>query len=393
LVNNQKAFAFIISEFLRHKEKTIKTQRYTFKGFDLSLVNAVSANLEKAYSCKIDVISLAENYDRAIKERASYDPVFIWISSSEASEYSSLSSTYKNLSNSFYTFRTKKKSVEGVYDLFDVTEWIFQGQFANLVKSFLTSADYLLKKKSIDNMTLVLQELWRMSERTPSLRGRLSASSIADTLLLIQTQKQIKFNDYAPLLGFEPSLCSIATEEEIRQYVESASRIAFLQRGTDADRRSKLTKFCENCLAGITVYYQNRMLNAAKVPNDINKMIGCFKDLDEQGRRVWTVGSGDVEIIDYSLNSGLPKKVAFKLRDRKSKNVQHFQPEWLNFQLGSELCEFLGFLKTEKILGEQYLEEPPLKLEINNDEIVLTFNTIEGYIFCKSNYRGVLDEV
>jgi len=81
------AYATIISGFLINKEKASRNLRYIFKGFELGLVQEVSRILAQNYSTKIPVIGLYENYERAIKSRASDKPILIWIAGRKVGEY------------------------------------------------------------------------------------------------------------------------------------------------------------------------------------------------------------------------------------------------------------------------------------------------------------------
>jgi hypothetical protein len=388
-------YARIISEFLKNKEKRANALRYIFQGFELGLVKEISTNLEKDFSTTVPVISLDENYEHAIRMRANNEPILIWVSTREASDHSSLSSTFKCITNAFYPFQREWERVEGVYDLFDITEWLFrEDKLADVAQRVLGSTEYLAKKKSLETNLMVLRESWDLAEKNPSLRNRLSPSSIAEILTSIHSSKQLSFNDLVQMIGFEPSTTLSSNEDAVRKFISDSRKLALLLKGSDRDKRSKIAKLCENCLAGILLFFWSKIKTSGTViPKDLYLVLQHLKDRDERGRRVWIVSSPDVEIKEYSLNSGLVKKVSFSLRDRKTKETHSFDNAWNVFAAGEELALFLKFLRSRSIIGESHINEPPLKFDAKGNKIDITFSSLEGYLFGRRNFRKELDEV
>jgi len=395
LSKDRKAFATIISEFLRNKGNGTVGLRYLFKGFEFGLVEEVSKNMEKDFLVKIPVISLDQDYQRAIKSRASNEPLFIWVSTREASEYSSLSSTFKCVSNVFYPFQKEWERVEGVYDLFDITEWLFrEDKLACTAQKFLGSAEYSAKKKSLENTLIVLRNLWDVAERSPSLKNRLSPISIAEILTSIHSSKQLSFNDLVQIIGLEPCISIRDDQEGIDEFFISSRKIMFLSKGSDTDKRGKLAKLCENCLAGVLLFFLSiSKTPGMMIPKDLDIVRQLFKGKDEKGRRVWIVSSPYVEIKEYSLNSGVAKRVSFSLRNRKTKKPHMFEDAWNLIATKEELPLFLEFLRGKNIVSHPYLIDSPLKLEVRKDEVELTFSYLEGYLFSRGNFRGEIDEI
>jgi hypothetical protein len=394
LNENRRAYAFIISEFLRNKEKGADGLRYIFKGFDLVFVKEVSKNLQKDFSIKeVPVVSLDENYEQAIKHRANNEPILIWVRTREASEYSSLSSTFKCMTNAFYPFQRRWERVEGVYDLFDITEWLFrENKLVDVAQRFLGSAEYSVKKKSLETHMMVLRELWDLAEKNPSLKNRLSPSSIAEILALIHSSKQLAFNDLVQLIGFEPSISVPLNQDAVRNFIIDSRKLALLLKGSDQDKRSKLAKFCENCLAGILLYFRSK-ISGIVIPKDADLVLQHFKEENGKGRRVWVVSSSDVEIKDYSLSSGLPKKVSFSLRDRQTKETYPFDDAWNLLATDVERTAFLEFLCSKGIIGNSHGIESPIRFEVKENKIDITFSFLEGYLFSRRNFRKEVDEV
>ena len=393
---NRRAYGFIISEFLGNKEKGADGLRYIFQGFDLGLVKEISKNLQKDFSIKeVPVVSLDENYEHAIRQRANNEPILIWVSTREASEYSSLSSTFKCMTNAFYPFQRRWERVEGVYDLFDITEWLFrENNLVDVAQRFLGSAEYSVKKKSLETHLMVLRELWDLAEKNPSLKNRLSPSSIAEILASIHSSKQSAFNDLVQMIGFEPSISLPLDRDAVRKFIIDSRKLTLLLKGSDQDKRSKLAKFCENCLAGVLLYFRSKIkISGTVIPKDVDLVLQHFKEENEKGRRVWVVSSPDVEIKDYSLSSGLPKKVSFSFRDRQTKETHSFDDAWNLLATDVERTPFLGFLCSKRIIEHSHAMESPIRFEVKGNKIDITFSFLEGYLFSRRNFRKELDEV
>lgn len=389
----QKVYALIISEFLADKEKETKCLRYICRGFDFSLVEEIAKNLEKKFSIKIKVISPDKNYNVAIKSRASTEPTLIYVASRKVSEHSSLFSTFKSITNVFYSFEKRWKKVEGIYNLYDITEWLFQqDKLDYIANKFLLKSEYSARKKILERSFNGLKALWDQSLTNPSLRNRLAPGSIAKIFVGISQSQEYSFNDLVQAIGFAPSLSVPQDDNSLKAFYSNSRNLFLLLKGTDADKKSKLAKLCENSIAGLLLFYKNSN-DSRKVPKDLDLVLQHYTVRDEKGRRIWVVRSSDVEIKEYSLDSGLVKKVLFKIRNRKTKEKYIFNDAWNLCVSNEQLPFFFEFLRDENVGGPVYSKYAPFELIIRNDEIYLTFNFLEGYLFCRKDFRRRVDEI
>lgn len=391
-----KAYATILSSFMMSKEKETRSLRYIFKGFELSLVQEVSRNLEKNFSIKVPVVSLYEKYKDAIKSRASNRPTFIWIASRKVSEHSSLSSTYKSITNVFYPFQKRSERVEGIYNLYDISEWLFQQDRLDYVASeFLAKGEYLAKKKVLERSFIGLRCFWNLSATNPSLRYRLAPGLIAKILVGISSSGEFDFNDLIQTIGLEPSLTIPQDDSSTETLFHNSKKLVLLLKGSDADKRSKFARIGENIIAGLLLFYQLKTGDPRiTVPKDLGLLLQLYKEKDENGRRVWIVRSSDVEIKEFSLNSGLVKRILFRVRNRKTKETLVFNDDWnQHLATSTELSLFMEFFRDEKIVGTIYKKSPPFIFATRNDEIDVTFNFLEGYLFGSKAFRKALDEI
>jgi hypothetical protein len=377
------------------KETEARGLRYVFKGFELNLIEQISRNLEKTFLVKIPVVSLNEKYDQAIKSRANDEPIFIWITGRTVSEYSSLSSTYKCLMNVFHPFQKRWERVEGIYDLHDVTEWLFrQDKLETVSSAFLAKEEYSTKKRILEESYIWLKILWDLSLTNPSLRNRLEPGSIARILASISSSREFDFNDLVKAIGFAPCIAIPQDRRSITTFFDDSKKLILLLKGSDPDKKSKFAKLCENSIAGLVLFYHKKQNNSRiKPPGDFDLILRRCREKDEKGRRSWVVPSSDVEIREYSLSSGLVSKVVFRLRHRKTKETCSFNNAW-NFSGSDEKLDiFLKYLNDENIIGPKYANKTPFVFTVREDEVELTFNFMEAYLFGRKNFRKELDEI
>lgn len=390
------SYATIFSEFLADKEKKTGRFRYTFEGFELKLIQEVSRKLERSLLIKIPVISTSEDYSRAIKSRASNDSIFIQISIGKISEHSSLCSTFKSLTNEFYPFRKRITKAEGVYDLYDISEWLFQrANLERIATKVLPHAEFSRKKDQLNDVFIALENLWNLGKETPSLRNRMSPELLTYILTYISSS-QFDFNTFAEIIGFEPSLSLVQLNDEasVRGFVVKTSRLIPLLKGSDPDKRSKLATLAQNFISGILFFYSiNLDYLKPAVPKDLNYLVECFKKKNKFGRRIWIVFSTDVEILEYSLTSGFVKKIRFRIRNRETKQICVMDRSWNKYFKSQQLSSFLKFMQDNNLLGPMHLSKLPFELEVNSGEITVAFKFLEGYLFALKNFRKALDEI
>jgi hypothetical protein len=375
-------------------EKETRVLRYIFKGFELSLIQEISRNLEKNFLIKVPVISLNENYEHAIKSRANNKPIFIWIAGRRASEHSSLSSTFKCITNAFYPFKKRWERVEGIYELYDISEWLFQQDMLDYVADkFLGKGEYTAKKKVLERSFITLKTFWNVSATNPSLRNRLSPGIIAKILAGISSSHEFSFNDLVQTIGFEPSLTIPQDTTSIEAFFSYSKRLVLLLKGSYADQKTRFARLGENIIAGLLVYVK-KVESRITPPKDLDHILKLCKEKDEKGRRVWIVRSSDLEIKEYSSNSGLANRILFRIRNRKTKKTCVFDDSWNKPLATSIECSlFMDFLKNENILRAIHKETFPFKLDIKKDEIDVTFNSLEGYLFGLKAFRKELDGI
>ena len=389
------AYATIISGFLINKEKASRNLRYIFKGFELGLVQEVSRILAQNYSTKIPVIGLYENYERAIKSRASDKPILIWIAGRKVGEYSSLSSTLKSITNVFYPFQKRWERVEGIYDLYDISVWLFQqDKLEYVANEFFGKKGYLAKRGVLERTFVILKSFWNSSATNPSLRNRLTPGVVAKILAGISSSQDFDFNDLVQAIGFEPSLAIHLDETSVETFFSNSKKLVRYLKGSDPDKRSKFARLCENIIAGLLFYHLKTGDPKTMAPKNLGFILRLYKEKDEKGRRVWIVRSTDVEIKEYSLISGLVKRILFRVRNRKTNETYIFDDDW-NQQLaaGEGLSLFLKFLKDQNFVGTVYEKSPPFKFTARKDEIEVIFNSLEGYLFGLKAFRKELDEI
>lgn len=391
------SYAIILSEFLADKEEDTGVFRYIFEGFRLNLVQEISTKLEKILSIKIPVISTSEDYSRAIKSRASDVPILIQITSGKISEYSSLCSTFKSLTNEFYPFGRRSTKAEGVYDLYDVAEWLFQrDNMERIARRILPRAEYSRKKDKLSDIFIALEALWNLGEETPSLRSRMSPELLTYILIDVSSS-QFGSNELSKMIGFEPSLCSVQLNDKssVRKFVAQNRKLIPLLKGSDSEKRSKLARLAQNVIGGILYFYSVNLDNLKPaVPKDLHYLIECFNKKNKVGRRIWIISSTDVQILEYSLTSGLVKKIRFCIRNRETKEICVMDSAWNEcFKTHHQLSRFFKFMQDNSLLDTTHLSELPFELEVNSGVIAVVFRFLEGYLFGLKNFRKALDEI
>lgn len=391
-----EAYATIVSTFLTHKENRKESMRYVFRGFDSKLTEKMVKILEKEFFTSIPVLTPTAEYRKIIKSRADNKPIIVHIAGGRVSEHSSIYSTFKIIKNEFYPFRKIREKGEGVYDLYDVAEWLFQqNNIDKVVRKFLTAKEYSDKKEWLQAVFTSLKILWKLGITNPSLRNRLAPSSIADLLSVISQSSQINFNDIAKNFAFEPSLSlvSLVEEESIKRFLKDSIKLTYLLKGSDLDRRGKMAKLAQNTIRGVLLYITKYPEVCKKV--GIKNPLSLLKSYEEKDgrKRVWNVSSRDVEILEYSLVSGLPQKTRFSIQSLKT-GESFILDNTLDglFKMSNGLLKFLTFLKEINILRQPYIKEPPFEVVTNHEKITLTFRFLESYLFARKNLEAEINE-
>lgn len=392
-----EVYATIVSTFLTHKESEGKNVRYVFNGFDSKLVEKVAKVLEKKFSTSIPVRTPVTEYREIIKSRADNKPIIVYIAGGRVSEHSSVYSTFKIIKNEFYPFRKAKERGEGVYDLYDVAEWLFQqDNIDKVVREFLATKEYSKKKEWLHAVFTSLKIFWKLGITNPSLRNRLAPSSIANLLSVTPRSSQINFNDITKNFAFEPSLnlVSLTEEKSIKRFLGDSIKLTYLLKGSDLDKRGKMAKLAQNTVRGILLYM-------AKYPEVCKKVgvedpLSLLKKYEEKDgkKRVWGVSGRDVTILEYSLVSGLPQKIRFSTRSLKT-GESFILDNVLDklFRTSDGLSKFLTFLEKINILHQPYMKELPFEVTTGRERIMLTFMFLESYLFARKNLEAKINEM
>ena len=109
--------------------------------------------------------------------------------------------------------------MEGIYDLYDISVWLFQqDKLEYVANEFFGKKGYLAKRGVLERTFVILKSFWNSSATNPSLRNRLTPGVVAKILAGISSSQDFDFNDLVQAIGFEPSLAIHLDETSVETF-------------------------------------------------------------------------------------------------------------------------------------------------------------------------------
>jgi len=362
--------AHLFANFLIEQEKDPNEIRYVFVGFRRSFLRRLVSIIKRKADIPIDLMGADKSYRNIIDSRATSKPVILDVAKSRAGEFASLL-TFKTFTNEFeLPFQRPISEVARAFNLYDVSNWVLaSNQLERAIKTYFPHAE----DKAVSDITIFLKNVWQYAQRhAPGLKYLLSPDSIVKALLTLNAGS-FHLNLVAEGLGFDASLDLVSCEKlekSIDTFLRKSDRVRrrFLK-GTFIEQRRRLARLLENFVRiTLSLLALNPSLCKTKNVGDAGKIIELF-DKIENRRRTYRIFPRNIQILEYSSSSMLPKSVTFGIQQRSNEQyvTSMFLPHLWNDVI-KDLSKSKGYSK------------PPLTLSVNDPETTtIIFNFLEGY--------------